>query len=165
MNLNLSTKRLKLRPFTMNDASHVYELANDPAITETTLNIPYPYTLEDAEEWIIMPDDSRKNGIYPFAIVLKEENQLIGAMTIGVNQRHKRGELAYWVGQNYWGQGYATEAAERIVQFGIQELLLHKMWAQALTFNPASAKVMQKIGMKKEGTLIDHFYKMVSFKC
>ncbi|MGP4071778.1 GNAT family N-acetyltransferase [Piscibacillus sp. B03] len=159
MNLNLFTERLQLRPFTLEDTPRVYELAKDPAIAETTLNIPNPYTLEIAEDWIKKHDELRESGIYPFALVLKEEHEVIGAMSIRVDQRHKRGELAYWIGKNYWGKGYATEAAQRIAEFGVTDHLLHKIWAQALTFNPASARVMQKIGMTKEGTLVDHFYK------
>lgn len=52
----------------------------------------------------------------------KEEGALIGNMSMGVSLKHKRAELAYWVGKPFWGQGYATEAAQRIVQFGFEDL-------------------------------------------
>ncbi|SEQ79367.1 GNAT family N-acetyltransferase [Piscibacillus halophilus] len=160
MDLNLSTNRLHLRPFTIDDAPRVYELASDRAIYETTLNIPQPYTLDTAKDWINRHHELIDKGeIYPFAIILKDQNLLIGAMSIRVDRQHKRGELAYWVGKSYWSQGYATEAAERVTHFAQNELLIHKVWAQALTINPASSKVMIKLGMEKEGTLAEHYYK------
>ncbi|MNO23039.1 putative ribosomal N-acetyltransferase YdaF [compost metagenome] len=70
--------------------------------------------------------------------VLKSENQA---------------ELGYWVGRPFWGQGYATEAAQKIVKFGFEGLRLDHIFAAAMTKNPASYKVMQKIGMKPEDNL------------
>ncbi|RPF50637.1 GNAT family N-acetyltransferase [Aquisalibacillus elongatus] len=160
MNLNLSTERLHLRPFNPSDAPRVQILANDPRIAETTLNIPYPYSLDDAKSWIDRHSTFIENGeIYPFAIVIRDTNEFVGAISIRPEYRHKRGEIAYWIGQKFWNKGYMTEAAERVVQFGFETLELHKIWGMSLTFNPASGKVLTKVGMTKEGTLREHFYK------
>ncbi|TFB14230.1 N-acetyltransferase [Filobacillus milosensis] len=160
MNLTLQTERLILKPFTLNDAPRVVELANDPDLARTTLNIPYPYTIDSAKDWISKhPSQIEEESVYPFAIYNQQDNRLIGTMSIRPNHRHKRGEIAYWIGKDYWGQGFATEAAKRVIKFGSDELLLNKIWAMSLTDNPGSIKVMRKVGMKKEGTLIEHFYK------
>ncbi len=74
-------------------------------------------------------------------------------MTLRVDHNHQKGELAYWVGQTYWGKGYATEAAEAMVAFGFETLELNRIHAATLTVNPASSRVMEKAGMRLEGTM------------
>ncbi|MGG3801963.1 GNAT family protein [Metabacillus fastidiosus] len=91
--------------------------------------------------------------VYPLAIVLRDNSLVVGTMTLRVDKQHNKGELAYWVGKNYWGNGYATEAARAIMNFGFKELILNRIWAMALSKNPASIKVMKKVGMEIEGTL------------
>ncbi len=61
-------------------------------------------------------------------------------------------ELGYWVGVPYWGRGYATEAAAAVVEFGFRVLALERIWARAFARNPASSRVLEKIGMAHEGT-------------
>lgn len=153
MQKKLETDRLILRPFILDDATRVQELAGDKDVAKTTLNIPHPYALEEAKSWIKNHPTMIKNGTYPFAIVLKTERIIVGTMTIRVNETHKKGELAYWVGKEYWGNGYATEAAKEVVRYGFEDLNLNRVWAKAMSKNPASIKVMKNIGMRKEGVL------------
>jgi ribosomal-protein-alanine N-acetyltransferase len=155
----LESNRLKLRPFVLSDSKKVQELAGDIEIARTTLHIPYPYPDGGAEEWISTHKDGFERGSYTFAIESKEDECLIGCIAIGVTKQHNRAELAYWIGQPYWGKGYATEASSRIVQFGFDELGLNKIWAAAFTRNPASSGVMKKLGMKYEGTFAQHILK------
>lgn len=149
----LETDRLILRPFTMDDVARVQELAGNKDVAKTTLGIPHPYTLEVAKSWIENHPGMVKNGTLPFAIVLRTESVIVGTMTIRVNEAHKKGELAYWVGKEYWGNGYATEAAKEIVRYSFEDLNLNRVWAMAMSKNPASVKVMINVGMKKEGVL------------
>lgn len=153
MQKKLETDRLILRPFILDDATRVQEIAGDKDVAKTTLNIPHPYSLEAAKSWIKNHPTMIKNGTYPFAIVLKTERIIVGTMTIRVNEAHKKGELAYWVGKEYWGNGYATEAAKKVVRYGFEDLNLNRIWAKAMSKNPASIKVMKNIGMRKEGVL------------
>src|SRR5690625_1355047 len=124
----------------MDDANRVQELAGNKEVAKTTLGIPHPYSIEAAEQWIKQHPNMIKNSTFPFAIVLKSENILIGTMTIRVNNTHKKAELAYWVGREYWGYGYATEAAKEIVRYGFEVLNLNRIWAKAMSKNPASSK-------------------------
>ncbi|MBP1993750.1 GNAT family N-acetyltransferase [Paenibacillus eucommiae] len=165
MALQLETNRLFLRFFELFDAKMVQELAGDEEVARTTLAIPHPYPDEAAEKWIeTVRQSSEKGDSYAFAMIKKEDGALLGNMSMGVFQKHNRAELAYWVGKPYWGQGYATEAARRIVQFGFEDLELNRISAAAMTKNPGSYKVMIKIGMKLEGTFPQHVLKAGSFE-
>ncbi|MDR6552609.1 GNAT family N-acetyltransferase [Paenibacillus qinlingensis] len=160
MILNFETHRLSLRLFKQSDAKMVQVLAGNVEVAGTTLSIPHPYPDGVAEAWIENTLRSLEKGdIYTFALVKKENDSLIGCMSLGVSKNHKRAELAYWIGQPFWGQGFATEAANRIVKFGFEELELNRIFAAAMTKNPGSYKVMNKIGMKEEGTFPQHVLK------
>lgn len=159
------TDRLLLRAFALTDASRVQELAGDIEVARTTLSIPHPYTLEDAKSWLgsITSSDNERRG-YPFALVSKDSSQLIGCMSINVARPHQRGELAYWIGKPYWRQGYASEAAKRLVRYGFEDLNLNKIWAVAMSKNQASWSVMKKLGMNYEGEQKQHILKWDQFE-
>src|SRR2546423_1005022 len=148
----LVTERLLLRPFEMADAPAVQALAGARQVADTTLNIPHPYPDDGGATWIATHPAGIEQGQYTFAIIRKQDRVLVGSMGIGVNSTHNKGELGYWVGFPYWNQGYATEAARRIVRWGFEELELNRIYARHLVRNPASARVMQKAGLKYEGT-------------
>jgi [ribosomal protein S5]-alanine N-acetyltransferase len=149
----LFTDRLVLRPYQISDAPRASELAGDREVAETTF-VPHPYTLEIASNWIQNHKKLIENGdAYPFAVVLKEENVFIGTMTIRIDKLHNKGELAYWIGKKYWGKGYATESAKKVIEFGFNKLKLNRIWAPIMNKNKASGKVLEKVGMKYEGTL------------
>ncbi|WP_240468666.1 GNAT family N-acetyltransferase [Gracilibacillus sp. YIM 98692] len=123
----IETEHLVLRPYDLSDAPRAQKLGDDKAIAETTF-IPYPYTIEKVEDWIKKHSSLIENGdAYPLAVILKSEKQLIGTMTIRVDKNHNKGELAYWIGKDYWGKGYATEASKKILEFGFNELNLNRI--------------------------------------
>lgn len=153
MKLLLETERLYLRPYSIEDAPRAQSLAGDKELAETTF-LPHPYTLEAAEDWIRNHPKLIKNReAFPFAVILKCEDELIGTMTLRVDKLHHKGELAYWIGKDYWNKGYATEAAKKVVDFGFNEQHLNRIWAPVMSKNKASGKVMQKVGLQYEGTL------------
>ena len=148
---------LIVRSFELDDADRVRELAGDYDIAKTTLHIPYPYPEGAAEAWIKHTHETANQGsMYSFAIVRILDNELLGAISLGIMPEHKRAELGYWMGKPYWGQGYTTEAASRLLKFGFEKLELNRIYAFAIFTNPASTRVMQKIGMTYEGTLVRH---------
>ncbi|MFB5762434.1 GNAT family N-acetyltransferase [Paenibacillus medicaginis] len=153
------TDRLLLRYFELSDASRVQDLAGNEEVARTTLSIPHPYPDGAAEQWIVnVRQFSEKGERYAFAMVKKEDGLLIGTVSIGISKRHNHAELGYWVGKPYWGQGYATEAARRILQFSFEELHLNRIFAAAIITNPGSYQVMRKIGMKEEGVFHQHIF-------
>lgn len=160
----LETERLILRPYTIKDVPYAQKLGNDKAVAETTF-IPYPYTLDNVESWIENHSSLIKNGdAYPLAVILKSNKQLIGTMTIRIDKTHNKGELAYWIGRDFWGKGFATESSKKMLEFGFNELNLNRIWAPVMSKNKASGKVMEKIGLKYEGTLIQDVLRWNSYE-
>lgn len=161
----METSRLLLRHFKGSDAKDVQELAGSEEMARTTLSIPHPYPDGAAEAWIERTRLSAEKGdIYAFAMVRKDDEKLIGCASLRVSRSHNHAELAYWVGYPFWGHGFATEAARRIVTFGFDELGLNRIFAAAMTKNPGSSKVMSKIGMKYEGTFPQHILKSGNYE-
>lgn len=159
-NKTIITKRLVLRMFQKSDAVAATKLCNNYNIYKNTLYLPYPYSIEDALSWIEHHlDNFNANKLYEFAITDKERGELYGAIALSNNQKFNNGEIAYWIGEEFWGNGYATEAAQAILQFAFDEKQYHKVFARCFNSNPASGRVLQKLGMKKEGILIDHVRK------
>lgn len=149
----IESELLILRPYVFSDAPTAQKLGNDKAVAETTF-IPYPYTSEKVENWIENHAALIENGeAYPLAVILKDEMQLIGTMTIRIDKTHNKGELAYWVGKEFWGKGFATEASKMMIEFGFNDLNLNRIWAPVMSKNKASGKVMEKVGLRYEGTL------------
>ena len=158
--IQLVTKRLILRPFTVEDAPDVSRLCNNYELYKTTLSLPYPYTVSSAQQWISGHADHFSEGsAYEFAITDKESGRLIGCVGLSHNQAHRHGELGYWIDQDHWGQGVASEAAEAVVRFAFDVKGYHRVFARHFASNPASGRVMQKIGMAYEGLQIGHIYK------
>ncbi len=156
--------RLLLRAFSNEDASHVQELAGTIEIAEMTLNIPHPYLDGMAESWIKDHQKNFESGTsLVFAIVEKTNEKLVGAIGLTLTPRFSRAELGYWIGKPYWGLGYATEASLAVLRYGFEKMKLNKIYASHMTRNPASGRVMQKIGMEKEGVLKQHALKWDQF--
>jgi [ribosomal protein S5]-alanine N-acetyltransferase len=156
--MNLATERLLLRKLELSDAKQIGELAGNYDVAKTTLTIPHPYPKGSAAIFIQSMIDSET-----YALIQKESNQLIGMMTLKPHPTYHRGELGYWIGKPFWGRGYGTEAARALVQYGFESLQLHKIYAQAFTTNPGSWRIMEKIGLKYEGTLRQHVYRFGEF--
>lgn len=153
----LRTARLVLRPFDLRDAPRVQHLAGDPLVAATTLNIPHPYGDGVAETWIGGHQERFEQGQeIVFAITRREDGVVIGAIGLIPNLRHDRAELGYWIGVPYWGKGYCTEAAYAVVAYGFNQVGLNRMVARHFANNPASGRVMQKLGMQREGVQRQH---------
>jgi ribosomal-protein-alanine N-acetyltransferase len=160
----ITTERLLLRPFTLADAPAVQKLAGDKAVASMTLNIPHPYEDGMAEAWIdTHPQKFERGEEAVFAIVLREDDTLMGAIGLTVNQEHERAEMGYWIGKPYRGNGYCTEAAKEVVKYGFTALGLTRIQATHFVQNPASGRVMEKIGMTYEGCLRQYVKKWGDF--
>jgi [ribosomal protein S5]-alanine N-acetyltransferase len=156
----LKTERLALRGFTLKDAPDVQRLAGEWEVARTLLSVPHPYEDGVAEEWISGHRSAFERGEgVNFAAVLRERGELCGSIGLLINSRDANAELGYWIGVPYWGQGYATEAAREVVRYGFEELGLHRIYAAHFGNNPASGRVLRKIGMTYEGTRREHHRK------
>jgi ribosomal-protein-alanine N-acetyltransferase len=148
----LTTERLDLRPFVADDAFDVERLAGMREIADTTLNIPHPYPHGGAPDWIALHQPAWRDGTSAtFAIVERESAKLVGAISLIIKREHRRAELGYWIALDRWNTGYATEAGRRVIDFGFEHLGLHRIEARHFLRNPASGRVMKKLGMQQEG--------------
>lgn len=165
MRPTLETERLILRPFQLSDAKDVQRLAGHELIAATTATVPHPYLDGMAEQWISGHEQAFNNGTdVQFCITLKSTGEVIGCIDLfTISKVHQRAEMGYWIGVDYWSKGYGTEAANAIAKFAFQDLKLNKLIARHMAINPASGKIMMKIGMQKEGYLRQHIIKNNQF--
>jgi [ribosomal protein S5]-alanine N-acetyltransferase len=161
----LQTPRLILRPFHPGDAADVQRLAGNRAIADTTLAIPHPYLDGMAEAWIAMHEPEFAEGTgAAFAITECSNGNLVGAISLMRIQNNHMAELGYWIGEPFWKQGFCTEAAGAVLDYAFPAFRLIRIHARHLRRNPASGRVMQKLGMKPEGRLRRHIRKWEVFE-
>jgi len=159
------TERLVLRPFTLADATDVRRLAGERDVAATVANMPHPYEEGMAEEWISTHAERFERGEGGcFAVTLRQDKTLVGSMGLTVNAEHERGTIGYWIGKPFWNNGYCTEAAGAVLRYAFEQLGLNRITANHFKRNPASGRVMQKIGMRQEGCLLQEFKKWGQFE-
>ena len=151
---DLLTTRLRLRPFVVADAPLVQALAGVREVADTTSNVPHPYPDGAAEAWIAThgPAWAAGTGV-SYAVTEAAGGALVGAVGLVLTPAQAGAELGYWVGVPAWGRGYATEAAAALCGYALATLGVHRIEARHFVRNPASGRVMQKLGMRREGVL------------
>jgi len=156
----LKTARLRLRGLRLEDAPAVERLAGAAQIAATTLRIPHPYPPGAAEDFILGQEEAFARGTgVTFGIFEGGSGEFVGCVGLGCEEEHFRAELGYWIGVPYWGRGYATEAARQVVAFGFASFRLHRIDSRHFASNPASGRVLEKIGMRREGRRREAFFK------
>ena len=151
----LQTERLILRDFKEDDWQDAHEYGSDP---ESVKYMPFgPNTEEETKAFIsraLARQAEFPRSFYDFAIVKKSDRKLIGSCSINiVNAENKEAMVGYIINRNYWNQGFAAEAARAVVGFGFEKMGLHRTIASCDPANTASYRVMEKIGMQREGHL------------
>ncbi|MEG3619959.1 bifunctional GNAT family N-acetyltransferase/(deoxy)nucleoside triphosphate pyrophosphohydrolase [Magnetovibrio sp. PR-2] len=141
----LETPRLRLRRLTEADADRLVELCNDEGVSRYTERMPYPYALSDAEAFIekVMLDRNA-NTRHVFAMERRIEGDVIG--TIDVNMGTGDNTFGYWLGKDFWGQGFGTEASRAAVRFAFERAKLSQVAGGVHPDNPASGRVLEKAG-------------------
>jgi ribosomal-protein-alanine N-acetyltransferase len=158
--MELTTSRLLLREFCTDDHAAVHAFAGNPEVTRYTdwgPNSPDDTTAFLTEVARDACDPHRCR--FTLAVVDREDDMLIGSTELRITSAsHQRGEMGYVVHHRWWGRGYASEAASVLLRWGHDELGLHKISATCDPGNAASARVLTKIGMRREGHLREHLY-------
>lgn len=157
----LKTQRLILRPFQLDDEAEVYRICKEKEIAAFTRTIPHPYPRAQAKHWIEQqPELWRKGKSACFAMSLKKNTRrIVGSIGLTICEGDQNAELGYLVEKESWGQGYCSEAAAEVVRFGFEQLALHRIHAHHVIENPASGRILAKIGMREEGLLRGHVRK------
>ena len=160
----LETPRLTLRPYTKADIPQLVLLLSAREVAAMTLRIAHPYTEKHAKDFIAKADTlDETNDEVRRAITLRADGVLCGGVGLRLEPEHHHAELGYWIGIPYWGHGYATEAAQAMVRHGFETMKLHRIAATCMTHNPASARILTKLGMRHEGCLRQHQNKWGKF--
>ena len=154
MKLKIESSKIKLRKLKKSDAEDIYLNARDKEIARYT-TLPHPYKLRHALDFIKKTHrDIRKKAAYELGIELKETGRIIGMMSfVKIDHANKNAEVGYWLGKKYWRRGIAKEALKLILEFGFKKLGLIRVYAKVLHPNTASAKLLESVGFKYEGTL------------
>ena len=157
----ITTERLILRPYKLDDALELQRLIGERDVARTLMSVPHPYENGMAEEWIGRRQELFDKGeSVNFAITHREDGYLIGGIGFHqVDREAERAEIGYWIAKQYWNNGYGTEAAMAVVKFGFEVMKLNRIHAAHFSNNPASGRIMQKIGMKYEGCRRQHVRK------
>jgi [ribosomal protein S5]-alanine N-acetyltransferase len=154
------TERLLLRRLEISDAPRLTELFGNYEVLRMITGVAYPYTEDHARDFIGRAQENFDAGTnFAFAMVSKAEQTLIGCIELGLRRQFRHGDLGYWVGAPYWGKGYMTEAARQMLRYGFDDLNLNRIYSCHFAHNPASGRVMQKIGMTYEATLRQYIVK------
>lgn len=148
-NVVLESERLILRAWKDEDAKDLQEGLNNLEVSKWLAFVPYPYTLEDAKAFI---DFTKNSNNYEFAIVLKEENKVIGGTALA-NIKDKSAGGGIWINQKYWGKGYGREAFGRRVEFAFNDLNLERLENGYFKGNEKSFKMQESLGYVKNGII------------
>ncbi len=156
------TNELSLEPINLDHKEALAYYLNDIDIFNNTLKIPYPYTLQNAEDWIqqVMKLESLQSLTNNWAIVQKN-NGLIGGL--GLHQMYgpdsHKDEIGYWVAKPFWNNGIMTQVLRVFCEYCFEHRELSRIEAGVFNFNKASMRVLEKAGFKKEGYLKKCFIK------
>ena len=156
MTLPIVTERLILRRFTHTDVPDVLQFASHPSVVKVTAETMQA-TEDGIKEYIDLQNSYQpfeKDKVFDLAVERTEDNRAIGLLTL-VCREPALGEIGWALGVEYRGCGYATEAATGLMNYGFQVLGLHRIQADTNSHNPASWKVMERLGMRREGILRD----------
>jgi len=155
----IDTKRLTLRRMTMADADDVFAYSSDPEVSRHVLWDAHR-SVHDSRAYLrYILRQYRANEPSSWGIELHSTGRMIG--TIGFmwwNREYRSAEVGYSLSRDYWNHGLMTEALRAAIRFGFDEMQLHRIEAQHETANPASGRVMEKVGMRKEGVLRGRLY-------
>ena len=156
----IQTDRLDLRTFVESDIPELVPLIGAREVAVTTLRIPHPYEERHAKEFLASAIEENELRL---VIRLRRDGRLCGGIGLHPDDQHSRAELGYWIGVPFWGNGYATEAAQAVVRYGFEELKLNRIYAAHFSGNDASGRVLQKLGMRYEGRMRQALWKRDRF--
>ncbi len=154
MTLPIVTERLVLRRYTHDDIRDVLRLAIQPSVARVTSK-RIKATRGGVRKYIDLQNSYQpfeKDKVFELAIERKEDGKVIGLLGV-ICQDQGQGEMGWALGVEYRGQGYATEAIRALMDYGFSSLGLHRIHADTSTDNLASCRIMERLGMRREGLL------------
>ncbi len=160
--MRFETERLILRPWLLSDAEDLYQYAKDPAVGPVAGWPPHT-SVENSREiikYILSADGT-------YAVCLKKDNKAIGSIGLMCGKTSNfalpetQGEIGYWIGVPFWGQGLIPEAVRALLRYGFEKLKLEKIWCGYFDGNEKSKRVQEKCGFTYHHTNKDIHWKMM----
>jgi RimJ/RimL family protein N-acetyltransferase len=149
----IRSERLFLRPGWPEDWSEIFAQIADEAVVRNLSRVPWPYTPEAARQFAALGQDAR---CPHFLITLPHADGAEVVGVIGLAPGHEAAELGYWIGREHWGKGYATEASRAVLHLA-RTLGHRRLNASHFLDNPASARVLRKVGFRPTGRLEERY--------
>ena len=158
--MEIDTRRLHLREFCEDDWPAMLAYWNDPGSQRYNPDLPDREAfVRDLVAMFVASQAEEPRRKWQLALLNKQDGRLIGNCGIRVNDAELReANIGYELDPAVWGRGYATEAASAILRFGFEELKLHRIWAECVADNTGSARVLEKLGMRREAHFREHQY-------
>lgn len=147
-----------LRPFCHGDASSLQQNINNPKVARRVSNIPYPYTIERAHEWINAMESWIGTSSKRVDFAIDIDGDVVGSVAF-INLDGHKAQVSYWLGEAYWGRGIITEAVQKLIAFGFEEMKLVRIFAYVYHHNKASMRVLEKAGFGCEGVHRKEWFK------
>ena len=153
--ITLETERLILRRFTESDAEAAFKnWTSSDAVTKFLRWETYRDISAMRDYINFQLENYKKTDTYDWAIVLKELGEPIGSMgAVAFNEKARSVEIGYCIGEKWWRRGYTSEALSAVIRFFFEEVGVNRVYSEHDPRNPNSGRVMEKCGMKYEGTL------------
>ena len=142
MKIELHTDNLVIKKPSEKHLKSLIKELNNWNISKWLIEVPYPYSIDDAKYWI----KKTKQDQYSLNIYLK--NKLIGGVSLTNQRENSKWELGYWIGEEYWGNGYAIEACENLISYFFSNTNNSIIYASHMKDNIKSKKIIIKLGFK-----------------
>ena len=146
MNIELHTDNLVIKKPSENHLNSLIKELNNWNISKWLIEVPYPYSIDDAKYWV----KKTKQDQYSLNIYLK--NKLIGGVSLSNQRENSKWELGYWIGEEYWGNGYAIEACENLISYFFSNTNNSIIYASHMKDNIKSKKIIINLGFKLVGS-------------
>ena len=158
--LPITTRRLVLRDYTVADASSVYAYVQDAGYwLYQRAEPPSASEIDTLIQWVVQEQTSPTRQMYFLAAARKDTGEIVGEAVLKVlNPAERQGEIGFGVAPKFWKQGFGSEISAAILDAAFQHFKLHRVAGQCSPENKGSIRIMQKLGMAREGLLRDiHF--------
>lgn len=156
----LTTHRLVLRPFCEDDAPAVARILSTPRTVGRPPGDQHPYPVDAARNWVRQHNDWAERGLHLQWGITLPDDMLVGMVSLDLGKDPPQGDLGYLLDAAYWNQGYATEAVQAVIAYGLDVLHLPRIQATCYASNLAFARVLEKCGLTLEallpGSVIDN---------
>ncbi len=153
----MHTERLEIRPLAASDAEYLFRLVNDWEVVRNLARVPFPYPRELADAFIAAAREEMAAGrAWHLAIAAHADGKLLGCIRVSAELR-RVGQLGYWIGRRFWGEGIASEAVRRVASWALANLAVDRLEAQVAPGNLASAALLRRLGFRETGTAMQEF--------